>query len=213
MRRTNRSGKGVGKGLDLTELRKLVKRMVPMATALGVVRKFPGEESHYEIQIDSETGAREVMVDVELMPSSERVFCRLGFGSDQVYKIPRVDQEVAVLIPFSRNSLIQDELDFDPVIVAVLDTEVPEELDSDDVYVITSPRVIVISDSIQLGANAEPLATLADVQALRTTFNNHGHIYSPGPSTPIATAGPQAPLGLPTTYASAPSGTSIVTGE
>jgi hypothetical protein len=187
--------------------------MIPMTTALGVVRLFPGEDSHFEIQIDPETGNREVMVDVELIPRSERVFCRLGLGSDQVFRIPRVNQEVAVLIPGARDSLIQDELDFDPVIVATLDTEAPAELDSDDVVVITSPRVIVLSDSIQLGANASPLATLADVETLRDDFNGHGHMYAPGPGTPVATPGPLAATGGPLPYASAPSGTSVVTGQ
>lgn len=155
-----RGSKG-GRSLDLQALRALVQKMVPMTTALGVVRKFPGESSHYEIVIDSETGNREVMVDVELIPNSEKVFCRLGFGQEGVYRIPRVDQEVAVMIPGSRNSLIADELDFDPIIVAILDTDVPSELDDDTTVVVLADKVVIKSDDIRLGG-ANP-ATLDHV--------------------------------------------------
>ncbi len=199
--------------LDRAAIRRMVMDNTPMQTALGIVRLFPGEQSHFEIQIDSETGQREVMVDVELLPRSERVLCRLGFGNDTVYRIPRVDQEVAVLVPFERNALVSDELDGNPIIVAILDTMVPDALDDDDVVVINSPRVIVLANTIQLGENAVPLATLADVQALRDTFNNHGHLYTPGPGAAIATPAPVAPTGVASTLAAAPSGTDKVTGE
>lgn len=139
-------GKGA-KSFDAQALRAVVTRMIPMTTALGVVRKFPGEDSHFEIQIDDD-GKREIMVDVELMPRSEKLFCRLGFGQDQIYKIPRVGQEVAVLIPFTRDSLVKDELDSDGFIVAILDTDVPADLDGDDIIVINSPRVKVIADTV-----------------------------------------------------------------
>lgn len=188
----------------MTAFRDLVLRCVPMTTYLGVVRKFPGETSHYEILID-ENGNRDIMVDVELVPRSERVLCRMGFGHDQIFKIPRVNQEVAVLVPSARGALIADELDFDPIIVGVLDTNQPAELDGDDVVVITAPRVIMLSNTIQLGENAEPLATKADVQAVRDALNGHAHTYIPGSSAAVLTTGnPSVP---------APSGTSKVTGE
>lgn len=206
-----RRGHQGGARLDKSVLRRMVQENLPMSTSLGVVRKFPGEDSHFEIIVDPDTGNREIMVDVELIPRSERVLCRLGFGGDQVYKIPRVDQEVAILIPGSRNSLVQDELEMDPIIVATLDAA-PAELDNDDVVVISSPRVIVLADSIQLGAGASPLATLADVDTLRDEFNTHGHLYSPGPSAAVATPSPMAALGAASTYGSAPVGTTIVTG-
>lgn len=120
-----------------------------LRTALGVVRKFPGESSHFEIDT---TNGRDVLVDVELQPNSERVLCRLGFGQDGVYRIPAEGREVAVIIPSDPQSLISDDLDGDAIIVAVLDTDVPSELDGDDIVVISSTRVHVIATDIKLGA-------------------------------------------------------------
>lgn len=121
-----------------------------LRTALGVVRQFPGESSHFEI--DTSNG-RDVFVDVELQPNGERVLCRLGFGHDGVYRIPRVGQEVAILIPCDPRSLIADDLDSDPIIVAVLDTDAPSELDGDDIVIVSATRVHVIAADIKLGAN------------------------------------------------------------
>lgn len=120
-----------------------------LVTSLGVVRKFPGEESHYEI--NTENGEREILVDVELIPSGTRVQCRLGFGNDGVYRIPRENQEVAVLVPYDPTTLIKDSLDFGPIIVGVLDNEAPSQLDSDDIVVIKTGTVKVIADAIELG--------------------------------------------------------------
>jgi hypothetical protein len=211
MRRRDKKG---SQTFDRALLKRMIMDNIPIATVFGVVRKFPGEDSHFEIQVD-ENGNREVMVDVEIMPRSERAFCRLGFGHDQIFRIPRVDQEVAVIIPTAKNALTADELDADGIIVAILDTDVPAELDDDDVVVITAPRVIVLSESIQLGENAEPLATLADVQHLTDRFNHHGHLFTPGPGSPIATPGPVAEIGppAPVGFADDPEGTDIVTGD
>lgn len=122
-----------------------------MVTSLGVVRKFPGEDSHFEIS--TENGDAEVLVDVELIPSGERVLCRLGFGNDGVYKIPRENQEVAVLVPYNPQSLIRDSLDYGAIIVGVLDNNVPSELDDDDIAVVKATRVHVVSDDIKLGTS------------------------------------------------------------
>lgn len=158
--------------LDISALRRIIDRQTPMAVALGVVRQFEGESSHYEIITDTDTGIIEVLVDIELQPSLEKIFCRLGFGQDQVYKIPRVGQEVAVLIPQLKNQLVADELENDPIIVAILDTDVPTELDGDDVCVIAAPRTIITSGSIQVGAsNANPDAVMQS-----TAFLNAFHI-------------------------------------
>ena len=120
-----------------------------LTSALGVVRKFPGEESHYEIS--DENGSREVLVDVELMPSRERVLCRLGFGNDGVYRIPRVNQEVAVLIHNDPQSMVRDGLEDHPIIVGVLDTECPAELTDDEIVVVKATKVHVLSGDIKLG--------------------------------------------------------------
>lgn len=120
-----------------------------MVTAMGVVRKFDNQTSHF--QVSAENGSQEILVDVELIPSGTRVTCRLGFGGQGVYRIPQVDTEVAVLIPYDPNSLIKDSLDYDPIIVGSLDLNTPAQLNSDDIVVISSARVHVYSDNILLG--------------------------------------------------------------
>jgi hypothetical protein len=150
----NRPNRNASKSVDAQILRAMIGSQ-EVTTALGVVRKFPGETSHFFV--DTDNGANEIMVDVELIPSGSRVACRLGFGNDGVYKIPRVDQEVAVLLPFDSSSLIKDPLDFDPIIVGVLDNDAPGELDGDDIVVLKADRVHVISGDIKLGANPNPL--------------------------------------------------------
>ena len=172
MARARTKSKHASTKLDISALRRIIDRQTPMTVALGVVRQFDGETSHFEILTDADTGITEVMVDVELQPTFEKVFCRLGFGHDQVYKIPRLGQEVAVLIPQLKNPLVADEMENDPIIVAVLDTQVPAQLDGDDVVVISAPRVIVDSTSIQLGANATAAPTLAQVTRLYDAIKN-----------------------------------------
>src|SRR5687767_10926034 len=98
-------GKQGAKRADTNILREMLGGQ-QMTTSLGVVRKFPGESSHFEV--NTENGTNEILVDVELIPSGERVQCRLGFGNDGVYRIPRVNSEVAVLVPYSPQSLIKD---------------------------------------------------------------------------------------------------------
>ena len=191
MRHKKKQGQAI---LDRASIRRLIQANTPMATALGVVRLFPGEDSHFDIDLDPETGQREVLVDVELMPRSERVLCRLGFGGDGIYRIPRVDQEVAVLIPTDKNSLIQDELDGFAIIVAVLDTSVPNAVDGDDIVVISSDRVRVIatqavieSSDIRLGGdNPSPLDELVVGSGI-DTFSGQTH-YALGSTTSKAKA-------------------------
>lgn len=150
MAKTKVSRRGVkgGKRPDTQQMKEWLAKG-HMVTSLGVVRKFPEHDSHFEI--NTEDGRTEVLVDVELVPSSTRVMCRLGFGHDQIFKIPRVDQEVAVLIPFDPQSLIKDPLDFDPIIVGVLDVAIPSQLDDDDITVIATPRVKILSTEIEIG--------------------------------------------------------------
>lgn len=150
MGRTSVSKRGVrgGKRLDVNQLKSLIAS-TPLVTSLGVVRKFPGETSHFEV--NTENGTNEILVDVELIPSGERVQCRLGFGNDGVYRIPRVNSEVAVLIPYNPQSLIKDSLDFEPIIVGVLDTNAPDALNGDDVVVVEATKVRILSGDIELG--------------------------------------------------------------
>lgn len=126
-----------------------------MSTALGVVRKFPGEDSHFEV--NTENGTNEILVDVQIVPSGERLACRLGFGNDGVYRIPRIDTEVAVLLPYPPGSLIKDPLDYGGIIVGCLNNNAPEQLDNDDIVVIEATRVHILSSNIKLGTNPAAL--------------------------------------------------------
>jgi len=119
-------------------------------TSLGVVRKFPGEDSHFEIS--TENGINEILVDVELIPSGTRVQCRLGFGNDGMYRIPRENSEVAVILPYDTSSLIQDPMDFEPIIVGVLNVNAPNQLTDVDTVVIDAVKVRILNSDIQVGS-------------------------------------------------------------
>lgn len=191
----SKRGKQGAKRADTNILREMLGGQQTV-TSLGVVRKFPGESSHFEFS--DENGEREVLVDVELIPSGERVQCRLGFGNDGVYRIPRVNQEVAVLLPYHDSSLIKDPMDFEPIIVGVIDTESPSTLDGDDIVIVKAPRVHVMNN----GTPVE-LATKADVQALRDYIQNTMTLPVSG-----ATAGPIAAPVAPN-----PTGTLVLKAE
>lgn len=140
-------------------------------TSLGIVRLFPGEDSHFIVS--TENGSREILVDVELIPSGTRVTCRLGFGGDGIFRIPRVNQEVAVLLPYESNSLIRDPMDGGPIIVGILDTEAPSQLVDDQIVVLSATKVHVLSDDVRLGDTAsDPVARKSDVDALVNKLNS-----------------------------------------
>jgi hypothetical protein len=146
----SRRGVKGGKRPDTQQMKEWLSKG-HVVTSLGVVRKFPEHNSHYEIS--TEEGRREILVDVELVPSGTRTMCRLGFGNDQSFKIPRVDQEVAVLLPFDPQSLIKDPLDFEAIIVGVLDVDVPSEVTGDGDHVIkASNKVTIDAPTVTCGA-------------------------------------------------------------
>jgi phage gp45-like len=101
-----------------------------------------------------------------------------------------------------------------PIIIATRDEDARKamaKLDADETAVFNSRTVIVIkkggTEEIRAaGGTAEALATKADVAALRATYNNHTHLYSPGTGAAIATPKPVA-------QADAPSGTSILKAQ
>ena len=131
-----RSRKGA-KRLDMAEVRSALKDGRLWAT-LGVVRKFPGESSHYEILDDG------VIVDVELMPNRERVACRLGTdGGGGVWRVPPEGTEVAVLVPHG-------DLDTDPIITATV-SDAPSQLDGTSTVIVATGTVKVIAPAIELG--------------------------------------------------------------
>jgi len=56
------------------------------------------------------------------------------------------------------------------------------------------------------GGNAAKLPTLADYEALRSTFNSHTHVYSAGPAVGTVTTSPFSAPTTPITV-DAPTGT------
>lgn len=103
-----------------------------------------------------------------------------------------------------------------PIVIATRDEDLRRALDAikdmaaDEAAIFNSQaRVHVKANGtveVDDGSGAVALATLADVQALRTSFNGHTHLYNPGPGGAIATAVP-APL------APAPTGTTVLKGK
>jgi hypothetical protein len=105
---------------------------------------------------------------------------------------------VAVLIPYDPSSLIKDSLDFGAIIVGVLDSNAPSQLDGDDIVVLEATRVHILSDDVKIGDSAsDPVARKSDVELLRQAFNTHSHLYLPGPGAASPTNVPSAPVSLP----------------
>lgn len=151
---SSKRGRRGAKRLDIAEVKKALRDR-RLWSGLGVVRRFPGETAHYEIEVDDQP---DVLVDVELVPNGERVFCRLGIAVGAVWKIPPVDTEVAVLIP-------EGDFDADPIIVAVL--EAPPDLLSETTVVIVAPsggEVLIYDGS----GSPEPVVK-------KSEFDGHTH--------------------------------------
>lgn len=166
---------------------------------LGIVTKFAGESSHYEID------GEDIVVDVQLAPDGYPALCRLGVSAGGpgagVWFIPPEGAEVLVCVP-------EGELEADPVIVAILSTgQVPDGV-APGVTVIAVPaggQVLVHDGS---ASEAVPLATLADVQAVQDALDGHRH----GPGT--FAAGGDAVFGLSGSVSvPAPVGTSVIKGK
>jgi hypothetical protein len=140
-------------------------------TGLGVVRQFPGESSHFDIE-----GA-EVLVDVELVPNGERILCRLAAaGGGGYWTIPAIGEEVAVVIP-------EGDVEADPVIVGTL-SDAPAGVAVDRVVIVRA-GVRVLADNIELGgADLVPLTAGVVVAAgvdpftgaTYGTLNNHSTV-------------------------------------
>lgn len=185
-----------GKRMDFATQRAALGQQ-QMTSALGIVRQFPGEQSHFEIS--TENGTNEILVDIELIPSGTRTLARVGFGTDGMYRIPRVGQEVAVLIPYDSSSLIKDSMDYEPIIIGVLDTDAPAEL-VDATTVIKAPSVIVIADHVQVkspdiklsqadGSGTDKLARKSDVDSVITRVNSFVTLFNTHVHSGVQTGG------------------------
>jgi phage gp45-like len=84
-----------------------------------------------------------------------------------------------------------------PVVVATRDEQtratVAGTIAADETAVFNSTAIIVVkaNGTVEIrsaNGSAVPLATKADIDALRTWASNHTHLYAPGPGTAVATA-------------------------
>lgn len=158
----SKRGRPGGKRPDVAALREAL-RDGRVWSALGVVRLFDGEASHFEVAAD------DVLVDVELSPNGERVFCRMGAGGGAVWSVPSPGTEVVVLVP-------EGDLEADPIIVATLDAAVPGALSASTVVVLApSGGQVVIYDG---SGSAEPVVRKSEYDALKSVFDAHTHVLT-----------------------------------
>lgn len=149
--RHSRMGRLGAKAFNLAELKEII-RDGKIWTGLGVVVKRPEDSAHYEI-VSEGGSAVDVLVDVDLMPNKEPLFCRLGsFAGGAglgVWRIPPVGTEVVVIIP-------DGEFEGGPMIVATLASrDVPSQLDEDTLVVRNSKNVKIISDDGTVNVNGD----------------------------------------------------------
>jgi hypothetical protein len=221
---SNRRLGGSGRALDVTALRALVQDDGKVHLQRGKVW-IEGGGSHYEL-VEEGGQVVDVLVDVQIMPQEIPVTCRLGgLGGGPgcgMWAIPPVGAEVIVGVP-------RGELAAGCVILAVESSqEVPDGL-GPTTYVVAVPAggQLLVHDGT--ASHAVPLATLADLQALRDyvdaqfrAVGGHTHVCAvPGqPTTAIACApliAPPSPPAPPPEGASVPvpnpSGTSVLKGK
>lgn len=132
-----------GKAIDMAQVKSAL-RDGKAWTSLGVVRQFPGESSHFEIDGD------DVLVDVELVPSNERVLCRLAAaGGGGFWTVPAVGEEVAVLVP-------EGDIEADPIILGTFSTP-PGDVAVDRIIItrgevkIVADHAVIESPNVELG--------------------------------------------------------------
>lgn len=182
------------KRLDLTGIKKALRDR-RCWTCFGLV--VSGEESsHFEIDENAD-----VLVEVEVQPSLERLTCRLGSiagGPGRgVWAIPPVGTEVAVIVP-------DGQLDFMPLIVATLSTgEVPADLDETTLVMTNNLGDIAVipSGDLKLGSGSATEQALrgnsfqSRFNAFVTDYNTHNHSGAgTSPPSNIATPSTSADL-------------------
>jgi hypothetical protein len=173
--------------IDLSVMREALKDG-RVWSALGVVRA-DASGNFYELTED------DVLVEVELEPSGQKITARLGAMAGGpgrgVWAIPPIGTEVAVMVP-------NGEYELGPIIVATLSSnDVPSELDATTIVVKNNigDIAIVPSGELKLGSKTATQQAIKG-NLFQTKFNNfvtaynaHTHAVSSGP-TPVGTAAP-----------------------
>lgn len=168
------------KRMDLSDIKSALADNA-IRVAIGVVRSTNESEKHYEVVMDGST-VFDVLVDVELMPSSADVTCRLGTmaggAGGGLWRIPAEGTEVMVVVPQLDEG--GDDLSWMPTIVAVLSTgNVPARVADNRTILVAPDRVEIIAPLVYLssdGTTGEPLIT-------KSQFDNHFHSTGTGPSS------------------------------
>lgn len=168
--------RGVGaKRLDLTDMRELFRDR-RVWSAVGIVTKADGRDSHWEIVTDDGGAEVDIVIDVVVQPSQVPVTARLRGGG--WWEVPAEGDEVALLVP-------DGQLDFMPIVLCKLSSNtVPSgQAPSPTNIVIAAPtggKVYVHDGS----GGAKALATV-----------DHFHLDSTGSptGTPITSAIPNVP--------------------
>lgn len=150
--------------------------------------------SHFELV----EGGADVLVDVELQPSGERITARLGgLGGGPaagIWAIPPVGAEVVILVP-------DGDLEAGAVIVACESTgSVPDGLGPTTIVICPPAGGQVLVHDGDAGEAVE-LATKADLDALAEYVNvqfdasaGHVHVTPSGPTTTITTGTASSPV-------------------
>jgi len=170
-----------GKKLPLDSIKEALKDG-RVWLSMGVVRLFDGETAHWEM-IDGD-----ILVDVELAPNGEPVFCRLGLGTMGCV-IPPVGAEVIVAIPAG-------DLEANPVILAYMG--IPDGV-SETIMIIQAPPGGQVK--IHDGDSGEAVALVK-----KSEFDNHTH-----PGTTLACTG--GTVSGATGGAAAVTGTTVLKGK
>lgn len=189
--------------LDLTAMKEAL-RDGKCWSCFGLVAEADDKS---KFQLDGD----DLLVDVEVQPSGERITARVGTAAGGagrgVWVVPKIGSEVVVLVP-------DGDLGFMPTVVAVLSTgEVSGDLDEDNLILVNGAGDIdvVPSGDVSLGIKDATEQALRG-NAFQTTFNNlvtqfnalvayiaaHTHTgVTSGPSTSGGPASAPTQVGIP----------------
>lgn len=154
-------GRKGARRFDPSDLRQLL-RDERLWAQLGTVRKVAGAAQHWEL-VDGH-----ILVDVETHPRRLELRCRLGTAAGGMgrglWRVPAVGEEVAVLVP-------DGEIDFYPIIVAVLESgTAPDRVGDDrtllvatDIVEITAPVVEVRAGTVKMSDTPDALLPIDGV--------------------------------------------------
>lgn len=136
---------------DLSQLREAMQDD-RVWSAIGVVKAREGDGSHWEK--DDDLG--DVVVDVDLGPDGQPVWCRLAGGAGDIgmWRVPPPDTEVLVSMPAGDPRSM-------PTIVRVLSSgSVPDDVDADVLLVTNTKKLRIVSttEDVEIEAGSGKVA-------------------------------------------------------